>query len=280
MPTYHLAMAVSVGRLEVVTSDHVVLRYDLAGAGNRGFAALFDFVVASALTLGWITAWSILVEATGGVLIGLVLFTAVVFGWTYFIVLEWLWNGQTLGKRLFGLRVINEDGSPARFIAVFVRNLVRVVDFLPGFYGFGLVCVVLSSRSQRLGDLAAGTYVVRARHPRVDWLALRTLDGGTFGAGKTRAERTGGSGGAGEAGPARTMGTTDRHLHVGGLSGEAQRLVREFVVREAKLPRAERERLAARIAAHLRERVPDSAEADDVELIRAVARSLRASGDH
>ena len=52
------------------------------------------------------------------------------------------------------------------------------------------------------------------------------------------------------------------------------------MVREAKLPRAERERLAARIAAHLRERVPDSAEADDVELIRAVARSLRASGDH
>ena len=264
-------MAVSVGRLEVVTSDHVVLRYDLAGAGNRGFAALLDFVVASALTFGWITAWSILVTATGGALIGVVLFTAVVFGWSYFIVLEWLWNGQTLGKRLFGLRVIIEDGSPARFIAVFVRNLVRVVDFLPGFYGLGLVCIVLSSRSQRLGDLAAGTYVVRARHPRVDWLALRTaVDGGAV-------ER--GTGGAGEAGPARTMGTTDRHLHVGGLSGEAQRLVREFVVREAKLPRAERERLAARIAAHLRERVPDAAEADDVELIRAVARSLRASGD-
>lgn len=264
-------MAVSVGRLEVVTSDHVVLRYDLAGAGNRGFAALFDFVVASALTLGWITAWSILVAATGGVLIGVVLFTAVVFGWAYFIVLEWLWNGQTLGKRLFGLRVINEDGSPARFIAVFVRNLVRVVDFLPGFYGFGLVCIFLSSRSQRLGDLAAGTYVVRARHPRVDWLALRTaVDGGAV---------EGGWGGAGKAGPARTMGTTDLHLHVGGLSGEAQRLVREFVVREAKLPRAERERLAARIAAHLRERVPDSAEADDIELIRAVARSLRARGD-
>ena len=258
-------MVVSVGRLEVVTSDHVVLRYDLAGAGNRGFAALFDFVVASALTVGWITAWSILVAATGGTLIGVVVFSAVVFGWSYFIVLEWLWNGQTLGKRLFGLRVINEDGSPARFFAVFVRNLVRVVDFLPGFYGFGLVSIVLSSRSQRLGDLAAGTYVVRARHPRVDWLALRTLDGGTSGAGEARA--------------GRTEGTGVSDLHVGGLSGEAQRLVREFVLREAKLPRAERQRLAARIAAHLRERVPDSAEADDVELIRAVARSLRASGD-
>lgn len=258
-------MSVSVGRLEVVTSDHVVLRYDLAGAGNRGFAALLDFVVATALTLGWIAAGSRLLEATGGAIVGVVVFSAVLFGWSYFIALEWLWNGQTLGKRLFGLRVINEDGSPARFIAVFVRNLVRVADFLPGFYGFGLVSIVLSSRSQRLGDLAAGTYVVRARRPRVDWLALRTLDGDTFGAGKARAERT------------WAPGVSD--LHVGGLSGEAQRLVREFVAREAKLPPAERERLAAQIAAHLRERVPDTAQADDVELIRTVARSLRASGD-
>lgn len=258
-------MAVSVGRLEVVTSDHVVLRYDLAGAGNRGFAALLDFAVASTLTLGWLAAWSNLVTTTGGVLIGIVLFSALVFGWSYFIVLEWLWNGQTLGKRLFGLRVINEDGSPARFIAVFVRNLVRVVDFLPGFYGLGFVFIVLSSRSQRLGDLAAGTYVVRARHPRVDWLALRTFDGSTDRAGEARAERT--------------EGKQAPYLYVGGLSGEAQRIVREFVVREATLPHAERARLAARIAAHLRERVPDSAETDDVELIRSVARSLRASGD-
>lgn len=244
-------MSVSVGRLEVVTSDHVVLRYDLAGAGNRGFAALLDFGVATALTLGWIAAGSRLLEATGGAILGVVLFSAVLFGWSYFIALEWLWNGQTLGKRLFGLRVINEDGSPARFIAVFVRNLVRIADFLPGFYGFGLVSIVLSSRSQRLGDLAAGTYVVRARRPRVDWLALRTIE--------------------------RGAGSAD--LHVGGLSGEAQRLVREFVAREAKLPPVERARLAAQIAAHLRERVPESREADDVELIRAVARSLRASGD-
>lgn len=258
-------MAVSVGRLEVVTSDHVVLRYDLAGAGNRGFAALLDFLVASVLTLGWLTAWSVLVQATGGVLIGIVLFSAILFGWAYFILLEWLWNGQTLGKRVFGLRVINEDGSPARFIAVFVRNLVRVVDFLPGFYGLGLVAIVLSPRSQRLGDLAAGTFVVRARHPRVDWLALRTFDGGT--------------GTAGEAGRARTRDATAPVPHVGALSGEAQRLVREFVLREAKLPPAERLRLAATIATHLRERVPESSVTDDVELIRAVARALRASGE-
>ncbi|HEX4744167.1 MAG TPA: RDD family protein [Candidatus Limnocylindria bacterium] len=258
-------MAVSVGRLEVVTSDHVVLRYDLAGAGNRGFAALLDFVIATVLTTGWITAWSVVVEATGGVVLGIVLFTAVLFGWAYFILLEWLWNGQTVGKRVFGLRVIDEGGSPARFFAVFVRNLIRVVDFLPGLYGVGLVSIVLSSRSQRLGDLAAGTFVVRARRPRVDWLALRTFEAGTDRVGNTH--------------PIRTEGPGGTDLHVGSLSGEAQRLVREFVLREGKLPRAERDRLAAQIAAHLRDRLPESRESDDLELIRAVARSLRASGE-
>lgn len=258
-------MAVSVGRLEVVTSDHVVLRYDLAGAGNRGFAALVDFLLATVLTTGWVVGWARLLEGAGAVLTGIVILAAGLFGWSYFIVLEWLWNGQTVGKRLFGLRVINEDGSPARFAAVFVRNLVRVADFLPAFYGFGLLAIVLSPRSQRLGDLAAGTFVVRARTPRVDWLALRTLDGGT--------------GGAGEVGPARTVGTVDPQIHVGLLSGEAQRLVREFVTREGQLPGPERAALAARIAAHLRERLPDAAEPDDAALIREVARSLRASGE-
>jgi len=258
-------MAISVGRLEVVTSDHLVLRYDLAGAGNRGFAALVDFLLATLLTTGWVIGWTRLLDGVRSPLLGFVILTAGLFGWSYFIVLEWLWNGQTVGKRLSGLRVINEDGSPARFLAVFVRNLVRVVDFLPAFYGLGLLAIVISPRSQRLGDLAAGTFVVRARTPRVDWLSLRTFDGGT--------------GRPGEAGPARTVGTADLPLHIGALSGEAQRLVREFVAREGKLPVAERRALAARIAAHLRERVPEASEPDDVALIRAVARSLRASGD-
>src|SRR5438552_18373825 len=93
--------------------------------------------------------------------------------WLYFVLLEWLWNGQTIGKRFFGLRVISEDGEPARFVAVIVRNLVRAVDFLPFFYGFGLVTLTLSSRSQRLAHYAGGALVVRAPRPRRNWSALR-----------------------------------------------------------------------------------------------------------
>ena len=150
-------MTIRVGRLEVETPDHVVLRYTLAGIGNRGFAALLDFVIAFLIVFGPYFGYGLMGSPGGGGVAAALIDVLLLVGWSYFIVLEWLWNGQTVGKRVFGLRVINEDGTPAGFVAIFVRNLVRLVDFLPGFYGLGLISIVLNSRSQRLGDLAAGT---------------------------------------------------------------------------------------------------------------------------
>lgn len=246
---------INAGRLEVETPDHVVLRYDLAGAGNRGFAAVVDVVAASLLVAGMVLGWgivgSLLPAAATRPLQGVFLMTILLVGWSYFVILEWLWEGQTLGKRMFGLRVISADGSPAGFTAVLIRNLVRIADFLPAFYGLGLLSVVLSSRSQRLGDLAAGTFVVRAPRPRVDLLTLRTAQA------------------AGEGAVAE----------VRGLPGELQRLVREFVAREKTLEDSRRRAIAARIAGPLRERMRDTAGIDDIELIRSVARALRQSGE-
>jgi uncharacterized RDD family membrane protein YckC len=243
------------GRLEVETPDHVLLRYDLAGAGNRGFAALLDFVAALLLVFGMLAvgavAGSLLPRSVTFPLQGLFVMATLLVGWSYFILLEWLWEGRTLGKRVFGLRVISADGSPAPFTAVLIRNLLRVVDFLPAFYGLGLLAIVATSRSQRLGDLAAGTFVVRAPRPRLDLLSLRTIS---------------------SAGPAPTM-------PVPGLSGELQRLVREFVARERALAEPDRRRVAAAVAGALRARIPDAASGDDVALIHEVARALRASGE-
>lgn len=248
-------MAVSVGRLEVETADHVVLRYDLAGGGNRGFAALVDFVLATLVFVGAFYVFSSFAAAVGlqnaGPYFGIGVLLTFTVAWSYFILLEWLGNGQTIGKRMFGLRVIADDGAPASFTAVLVRNLVRVIDFLPGFYGLGLLAIVVSSRSQRLGDLAAGTFVVRAPRPQLDYFSLRTVT--PLGAGAQVAVRV--------------------------LPGEAQRLVREFVAREAKLPPEHRTRLARQLADRLRPYAQDvDPGLDDVELIRAIARSLRASG--
>jgi hypothetical protein len=151
---------------------------------------------------------------------------------------------------MYGLRVIRDDGALAGFIAVLIRNLLRIVDFLPAFYGLGLLIVIVTPRSQRLGDMAAGTYVVRAPRPQLDYFSLRTMTPVAEGASiETRA-----------------------------LPGEAQRLVREFVAREARLAPADRTRLARQIAERVRPYAREAATIeDDVEFLRAVARSLRAS---
>ena len=78
----------------------------------------------------------------------------------YFILLEWLMNGQTPGKRMLHIRVIKQGGYSLRFFDTLLRNLLRVVDFLPLFYGVGLTSLVLTRDSQRVGDLVAGTLVV------------------------------------------------------------------------------------------------------------------------
>src|SRR6267143_388172 len=248
-------MAVQLGRLEVETSDHVVLRYDLAGGGNRGFAALVDFVLATLIFAGALFIFTQVAAAFGlpavSPYFGIAVLLTFAVAWSYFILLEWLGNGQTIGKRIFGLRVIADDGAPAGFTAVLVRNLVRVVDFLPGFYGIGLLAIVVSSRSQRLGDLAAGTFVVRAPRPQLDFFSLRTVT--PLGAGAQVETRV--------------------------LPGEAQRLVREFVARETKLAPDHRARVAKQLADRLRPYARDvDPGLDDGELIRAIARSLRASG--
>ena len=248
-------MTVAAGRLEVETPDHVVLRYDLAGAGNRGFAAVLDFLLAALIAFSafmLLEVARVLTRVDFFVLGGLTLILGLVVIWSYFILLEWLWNGQTFGKRIFRLRVINEDGSPAQFTAVLIRNLLRLVDFLPALYGVGVLVIVLSPKSQRLGDMAAGTYVVRAPRPQVDWFSLRTVT--PLGAGLTAETRR--------------------------MPGEAQRLVREFVARESQLAPMERARIAAVIAAKLRTyTVEDLGPLNDIDLIHAIARSLRATAE-
>jgi uncharacterized RDD family membrane protein YckC len=85
----------------------------------------------------------------------------------YFILFEWLWNGQTPGKRLLKLRVIREDGRPITLWEALARNLLRIFDAVPGFvlpvYSVGLITIFMNKRDQRIGDMFAGTVVIRER---------------------------------------------------------------------------------------------------------------------
>ena len=149
------------------TPENVELSYLLAGAGSRIAAYLIDILflwlllnLFQNLLLALLIPLSKLFEASEAWMIAILALVSFVLLNCYFIVFEWLMNGQTPGKRFVGIRVIKEGGYALRFVDTLIRNLMRVIDFLPFFYGVGLASLLLTSRSQRLGDLLAGTLMV------------------------------------------------------------------------------------------------------------------------
>ncbi len=159
--------------LNIDTPENVAFGYEVAGIGSRFLAAAVDTILIVFLQI--IVNLVILLLATGLVgvileasdllvwlfaLFGLVSFA---FFWGYYIFFEMIWNGQSPGKRWVGLRVIRTDGTPITLTETLVRNLVRLVDFLPAYYGIGVVAMFINDQSRRLGDLAAGTLVVHDR---------------------------------------------------------------------------------------------------------------------
>jgi uncharacterized RDD family membrane protein YckC len=159
--------------LVIETPERVPLHFALASIGNRFLACAIDHALQvltfalMALAFIFLANYSSLSDQLStapkwvyAVLI-LVLFL-IISG--YFSFFEWLWNGQTPGKRWLKLRVIREDGRPVTFWEVAVRNLLRSFDMMPApFYSIGLISVFISSTDQRVGDMVAGTVVVRER---------------------------------------------------------------------------------------------------------------------
>ncbi|HEX8599138.1 MAG TPA: RDD family protein [Chloroflexia bacterium] len=161
-------------QLTISTPEQVAFEYEMAGIGSRFVAALLDHLIlgvtvlliscaASAVGLMGLFSNATGDEAAGGVFLVLAILTLVIFLiiWGYFVVFETVWNGQTPGKRAGRLRVIRYNGQPIGAGEAMVRNLVRLVDFMPGFYGVGLLSMFIDKNARRLGDFAAGTIVIR-----------------------------------------------------------------------------------------------------------------------
>jgi uncharacterized RDD family membrane protein YckC len=166
----------------IETPEHVRLEYVVAGPGSRLVAALLDFLimlvpsVLAFFLVVMVIATTISREslesfATGGtgspqemiVWASLAFFALVQFVvmWFYFVIFEVAWNGQSPGKRALDIRVIRDGGQPVGLYTSMIRNLIRLVDFLPLFYTIGFIAMLASRHWRRLGDLAAGTVVVR-----------------------------------------------------------------------------------------------------------------------
>jgi uncharacterized RDD family membrane protein YckC len=161
--------------VDVATGESVAFSYELAGLGSRFLALLVDLsiqigvVILVALLLVWVAQ-----AAPGGgkdlaptskiadaIVDSIFIIAAFMLFFGYFIIFEWRFNGRTPGKRLLGIRVVRDGGFPVDFTASVVRNVVRVLEFALGFYAVSAIATLLSPMNRRLGDLAAGTIVVR-----------------------------------------------------------------------------------------------------------------------
>lgn len=152
-------------QLSIETPEQIDLSFQKAGIGSRFYAALIDTGLLTLIALiGYYVNRNFIRELgdTLGNWLG-ALGSIIVFAlfWGYYMVFEVTTNGQSLGKRALGLRVIKEGGYPIGFADSAIRNLVRLVDFLPFFYGAGLLAMLINKDWRRLGDLAAGTLVVK-----------------------------------------------------------------------------------------------------------------------
>lgn len=167
--------------LIIETPERVPLAFALASIGNRFLAAAIDHFI-QYFTI-FIAAWAFIsisgiedvtsldrgefFQSMSKWTIAIMIIVLFLIFAGYFIFFEWLWSGQTPGKRLLKLRVIREDGRPVTLWEAIARNLLRIFDAVPGFvlpvYSIGLITIFLSGRDQRVGDMFAGTVVVRER---------------------------------------------------------------------------------------------------------------------
>jgi uncharacterized membrane protein SpoIIM required for sporulation/uncharacterized RDD family membrane protein YckC len=167
-------------QVDIETPEQVVVSYTIAGVGARAAAALIDYAIIWALIIAfWVllimlanaiapgpdrTAETTAAQSSGAWAVSLVILISFAIQWGYYVLFEALWDGQTPGKRWLGIRVVQDGGYSVSFAASAVRNIARVVDMQPVFfYSVGIVSAAISKSGKRLGDMMAGTIVVRER---------------------------------------------------------------------------------------------------------------------
>jgi uncharacterized RDD family membrane protein YckC len=225
--------------LEVRTPESIAFSYELAGLGSRFLALVVDqaiqIVVLVAVFIG-LVAWAArgffrqsfsagntkLAESIAIAVVVAIAF-AVLFG--YFIVFEAVWNGQTPGKKLLGIRVVRDGGYPIDFGASLIRNLIRVGEQLIGYYAIAAISALISPENKRLGDFAAGTIVVR------DARLAQPTD-------------------------FRSHDEEPAYAPTAYLSGDERALVKRFLERRDALSDERRRELAWDLASRFRKRVP------------------------
>jgi uncharacterized RDD family membrane protein YckC len=157
-------------QITIDTPELVEIQFPIAGIGSRCVALFLDYLLQGAAFFVFIF---IAVSLPAGLsrfatlsekwTVALLVLVPFLLHWGYFTLFEAFWDGQTPGKRITKIRVIQQSGRPIQLFESMSRNLVRLIDAVPAFYGVGIVSIFLTKRQQRLGDLVAGTLVIHER---------------------------------------------------------------------------------------------------------------------
>jgi uncharacterized RDD family membrane protein YckC len=249
----------------VRTPESIAFYYELAGLGSRSLAIIVDGIIQAIATIVLLILLGVasdravqLADAMHldgkqfGSLVAAIAILLLFWIWFgYFIAFETRWRGQTPGKKLLGIRVVRDGGYPVDFMGALIRNMVRVIEAIFGFYLMSAISAVLSSENKRLGDFAAGTIVVRDKAFEVPDTA-KWLEGDA----------------AADAAPA--LANADM------LSDEEWALVDRYIGRRTTLPPEAATAAAARIATALRPKLgADASGLSADELLLRLAASRR-----
>ncbi|WP_409274941.1 RDD family protein [Neobacillus sp. SCS-31] len=159
-------------KIDIKTPEYVSLQFQTAGLGSRAAAFLIDQALLMAFNIAVVLivllslgagfeVW--LIRYTESYVLGFLIIGLFVVNWGYFFVYEFFSGGRTLGKKLLGIRVMQENGHSITLLSSLIRNLIRIIDMLPAFYFIGIVMIFFHKQHKRLGDLVAGTIVIHER---------------------------------------------------------------------------------------------------------------------
>jgi uncharacterized RDD family membrane protein YckC len=177
--------------LAVASATGVDVSLPLAGPGVRSYAFVIDWLIRSIVAMSWYVVGALIYNgrlalnpplANSGRWFGLIILPALAIYFLYHPLVESATRGRTPGKRRAGIRIVSRQGAPPSTGALLVRNVFRLIDSLPGFYGIGLGVMMFSDESLRVGDMAAGTVLVYDHGlrdeplPQAAALRLGTLD--------------------------------------------------------------------------------------------------------
>jgi uncharacterized RDD family membrane protein YckC len=246
---------------EVITPEGVPFRYRVAGLGSRILAWLADAGLIAVLAFAGLILASVAELGRRGMLTAVFAVVQFLLLWGYFLLFEWLWHGQTPGKRLVGIRVVTWQGTGMSFFQSTVRNVLRIADSfplpVPVLYTLGFAVAASNREHRRLGDLAAGTLVVHVERKARPVQAVHE--------------------GEGEVDRARQAQVRQR---LGQLEREQKQVILELCLRRDQLSVAERARLFRAAAEFFQSRLgltPEAYQSDERFVLR-LASELGASG--